>query len=302
MRISIDIGGRKLEAAAFDRDGELHLRCRIPTPRGDYAATVDAIAHLVEPIESELGQRCTLGLGIPGNISAASGLIKNAYSSPFNRRPLDRNLAARFDRPVRLMNDANCLALSEARGGVAAGAKTVFDKVLSTRCGSGIVVHGELLTDTAAVSGELDDNPLPWPEDEETPGLLCCYGKHGCIETFISGNGLYHQQATYVGEQLGAKEIVARSEKGDILSISSMEHCESRLARAFAANINVIDSDIIVLGEGISNYSRLYNTPPPQWPNWVLSDRVTTKSRLPWIGDSSRVRGAACLWPEGVAL
>ena len=168
----------------------MHLRCRIPTPRGDYAATVDAIAHLVEPIESELGQRCTLVFGIPGNISAASGLIKNAYSSPFKRRPLDRNLAARFDRPVRLMNDTNIFALSEARGGAAAGAKIVFDAILGTGTGCGIVVRGELLTDTAAVSGELGDNPLPWPEDEEIPGLLCDYGKHGCIETFISGTGL----------------------------------------------------------------------------------------------------------------
>ena len=158
------------------------------------------------------------------------------------------------------------------------------------------------MTDTKAVSREWGHNLLPWPEDEGTPGLRCNYGKHGCIETFISGNGLYHQQATYVGEQLGAKEIVARSEKGDILSISSMEHCESRLARAFAAIINVIDPDIIVVGEGMSNVSRLYKKIPPQWPDWVLSDRVTTKSRLPWIGDSSRVCGAAWLRPEGVAL
>ena len=162
MRIRIDIGGTKLESAAFDWDGKLHLRCRISTPRGNYAATVDAIARLVEPIESELGQRCTLGSGIPGNISAASGLTKNAYSSPLNRRPLDRNMAARFNRPVALMNDTNCFALSGARVGVAAGAKIVFDTILGTSigCGSGIVLRGELLTDTAAVSGEFGDIPF----------------------------------------------------------------------------------------------------------------------------------------------
>lgn len=302
MRIRIDIGGTKLHAAAFDRGGELHLRCRIPTPRGDYAATFDAIAHLVEPIESELGRRCTPGFGIPGNISAASGLIKNAYISPFNRRPLDRNLAARFDRPIRLINDTNCFALSEARGGAAAGAKIIFDAILGTGCGRGIVLRGKPLTDTAAVSGELGDNPLPWPEDEEIPGLLCDYGKHGRIETLISRTGLSRQNATSPSEQFSAEKIVARAEKGDILSISRMERNESRLDRACAAIINVIDPDIIVLGVGMSHVTRLYQIIPAQWSYWLFSGRVITKLRLPWFGDSSGGGGAAWLWPEGVAL
>ena len=302
MRIRIDIGGTKLEAAAFDRGDKLRLRCRIPTPCGDYAATVDAIAHLVEPIESELCQRCTLGFGIPGNISDASGLIKNAYSSPFNHHPLDRNMAARFDRPVRLVNDTNCFALPEARGGAAAGAKIIFDAILGTGSGSGIVVRGELLTDTAAVSGELGDNPLPWPEGEEIPALLCDYGKHGCIETFISGTGLSRQNAISIGEQFSAEKIMARTEKSDTLSISSMGRYESCVARAFAPIINVIDPDFIVLGGGTANVTRLYENIKAKWSDLVFSTGVTTKLRLPWFGDSSGVCGAAWLWPEGVAL
>ena len=302
MRIRIDIGGTKLEAAAFDRDGEFHLRRRIPTPRGDYATTVGAIAHLVELIELELGRQCTLGFAIPGTISPATGLIKNAYNSPFNRHPLDRNMAARFDRPVRLMNYTNYFPLSESHGGAAAVAEIVFGAILGTGCGSGIVVRGELLNYTNGVSGESRDNPLPWPEDKEIPGLLCDYGKHGCIEIFISGSGLSRQHATSIGEQFSAEEIVARAEKGDTLSISSMERYESRVARAFAPIINVIDPDFIVLGGGMSNVTRLYANIPAQWSDLAFSDRVTTQLRPPRFGDLNGVRGAACLWPEGIAL
>ncbi len=268
MRIGIDIGGTKLEAAALDGDGGLHLRRRVPTPRGDYAATVEAIAELVESIESELGRRCTLSFGIPGTISPATGLIKNAYNSPFNGHPLGRDLATRFNRPVRQMNDANCFALSEAHGGAAAGAEIVFGAILGTGCGSGIVVRGELLTGANAVSGEWGHNPLPWPKDNEIPGLRCDCGKHGCIETFISVTGLSRQHTASTSEQLSAEEIVA--------------------------------PDVIVLGGGMSNVARLYENIPAQWSDWVFSNRVTTQLRPPRLGDSSGVRGAAWLWPEGV--
>lgn len=300
MRIGIDIGGTKLEAAALDRDGELHLRRRTPTPRGDYDATLEAIATLVGSIESELGRRCTLGFGIPGTISPATGLIKNAYNSPFNGRPLDQDLATRFGRPVRLMNDANCFALSEAHGGAAADAEIVFGAILGTGCGSGIVVRGELLTGANAVSGEWGHNPLPWPEDEEVPGLLCDCGKNGCIETFISGTGLARQHAATAGERRSAQEIVARAEDGDAPSLRSVERYESQLSRALAAIINVIDPNVIVLGGGMSNVARLYKNIPAQWLKWVFSDSVTTQLRPPRFGDSSGVRGAAWLWPEGV--
>ena len=300
MRIGVDIGGTKLEAAAIDGEGTLHLRRRVTTPRKDYDATIEAIAELVNTIEAELGHRCSLGFGIPGTISQATGLVKNAYNSPFNGRDLHHDLAERFGRPIRLMNDANCFSISETKGGAAAGAEIVFGAILGTGCGSGIVAHGQLLVGPNSICGEWGHNSIPWPEADEWPGLKCDCGKRGCIETFISGTGLSRQHAIDTGEELQAQEIVARAEAGQVASNYSLERYESRLARALASIINILDPNVIVLGGGMSNVSRLFENVPKLWSDWVFSDTFTTELRAPKFGDSSGVRGAAWLWPESV--
>lgn len=301
MRIGVDVGGTKLEVAAIRPDGSIARRQRCATPARNYAAAIEAIAGLVEAVEAEVGGGHPVGFGIPGAISPANGLVKNAYNAPFNGHPLDRDLAARLGRPVRLMNDANCFALSEARDGAAAGARVVFGAILGTGCGGGIVVGGELLVGPNAVAGEWGHNPLPWPEDAERPGLACDCGRHGCIETFISGRGLSRHHAAATGDRLAAHEIVARAEAGDPGAEASLARYEDRLARALASVVNLLDPDVIVLGGGMSNVARLYRTVPALWGRWVFSDRVDTPLRPPKYGDSSGVRGAAWLWPESAA-
>ena len=299
MRIGIDIGGTKLESAAIDAQGNVRVRRRVATPKGDYAGTIDAIFDLVSSIEKEIGGAHSLGFGIPGTISPATGLVKNAYNSPFNGRPLDRDLASRFDRPVRLMNDANCFSLSEAKDGAGEGCRIVFGAILGTGCGSGITVDGELLTGANAISGEWGHNPLPWPKKDELPGLECDCGKLGCIETYLSGTGLERQHAALINNRITAEEIVSLADAGNAQAECSLALFEDRLARALATIINVIDPDAIVLGGGLSNVTRLYENVPKIWSQWVFSDGVDTQLLPPKFGDSSGVRGAAWLWPEG---
>ena len=299
MRIGVDVGGTKIEAAAMDSAGELVVRERIPTPMNDYSGAIESIAALVEGIESRIGQHCSVGFGIPGTISPATGLVKNAFNSPFNGHSLDRDLKTRLDRPIRLTNDANCFALSEAIDGAAAGAATVFGVILGTGCGGGIVIDGKVLTGANAIGGEWGHNPLPWIDPSERPGLPCTCGLTGCIETYLSGTGFAAHHKIETGSYLSPREIAAAAAAGDAACADSMTRYENRLARALASVINLIDPEIIVLGGGVSNIKRLYANVPGLWSKWVFSDRVDTKLVSPAYGDSSGVRGAAWLWPDG---
>lgn len=297
IRIGIDLGGTKIEAVALDRGGTIRHRQRVPTPAGDYPATIRVIRDLVEGLERELGQSGTVGVGMPGAISPATGLVKNANSTCLIGHAFDRDLTAALGRPVRLANDADCFALSEAIDGAAAGAPTVFGAILGTGVGGGVVVRGRLLAGPNAIAGEWGHSPLPWPRDDERPGARCYCGKHGCIETFVSGTGLARDHAAVTGETSSAVEIAERAEAGDARADATLRRYEDRLARALATVINLIDPHVIVLGGGVGQISRLYRTVPALWGAYVFSDTVATRLVPPRYGDSSGVRGAAWLWP-----
>jgi len=296
IRIGIDLGGSKIEAAALDGDGRIRCRKRVPTPVGDYPGTIRAIRELVETVERELGERGSLGIGIPGALSPVTGLVKNANSTCLIGHAFDRDLMAALGRPVRLANDADCFALSEAVDGAAAGAATVFGVILGTGVGGGVVVRRRLLAGPNAIAGEWGHSPLPWPRDDERPGALCYCGKHGCVETFVSGPGLARDHAAIAGEALSAIEIAERAEAGDPRAEATMRRYEHRLARALATVINLIDPHVIVLGGGLGQISRLYRRVPALWGAYVFSDAVATRLVPPRYGDSSGVRGAAWLW------
>ncbi|HEX2572804.1 MAG TPA: ROK family protein [Polyangia bacterium] len=298
MRIGVDLGGTKIEAIALGPDGRELARRRIPTPR-EYRAMLAAIAELVADLERHIGERGSFGVGTPGAISPATGLIKNANSTWLNGQPLDRDLATALGRPVRLMNDANCFALSEAIDGAAAGAGVVFGVILGTGVGGGIVVHGRCLEGPNRIAGEWGHNPLPWPAPEELPGPNCYCGKRGCIETFLSGPGFERDHAAASGEVLASPEIVARAAGGDGIATQSLARYADRLARGLASVINVVDPDVVVLGGGMSNIGALYDLVRERLPRHVFSDRVATRVVQNRHGDSSGVRGAAWLWPEG---
>jgi fructokinase len=296
VRVGVDLGGTKIEAIALDGAGRALVRRRVPTPRQDYGRTLDAIADLVREVEREAGEPGTVGVGIPGALSPATGLVKNANSTWLIGRPFDRDLAARLGRPVRVANDADCFALSEASDGAGAGARVVFGAILGTGCGGGIVVEGKVLTGPNAVAGEWGHNPLPWPDDGERPGPPCYCGKRGCIETFVSGTGLARDFRESAGESLPGEQIVALAGAGDAAAEAALARYEGRLARALASLVNVLDPDVVVLGGGMSNVTRLYRNVPPLLERWVFSDRVDTRLVPPAHGDSSGVRGAAWLW------
>ncbi|MGE5148135.1 MAG: ROK family protein [Candidatus Eiseniibacteriota bacterium] len=292
MRIGIDVGGTKIEAAALDSEGQLHGRRRIPSPKGDYDATLDAIQRLVGALEAELGGPAPVGLGIPGTLSPATGLVKNANSTWLIGRPLDRDLEARLGRPVRIANDANCFALSEAADGAAAGAKVVFGVILGTGVGGGIVVDGRALQGRNAIAGEWGHNPLPWPRDDERPGPPCYCGKRGCIETFLSGPGLARD-----GGAADAQAVIDRATAGEAAAVAAFERYQDRLARGLAHVVNILDPDVIVLGGGLSNIAGLAEAVERRLPACVFSDRVDTRVLRGKHGDSGGVRGAAWLWP-----
>ena len=296
-RIGVDLGGTKIEAAALDGGGRTAARRRIATPGGDYAATLTAVRDLVLALEAELGARGSVGVGTPGAISPATGLIKNANSTCLNGRPLDRDLSAALDRPVRIANDADCFALSEAVDGAGAGAPTVFGVILGTGVGGGVVVRGKLLSGPNAIAGEWGHSPLPWPRDDERPGPGCFCGKRGCTEAFLSGRGLAEDHAARTGERLSAPEIAAQAAAGGSSSEASLRRYEDRLARALAVAINLIDPHVIVLGGGLGQIERLYASVPRLWGAYVFSDTVATQLLPPRYGDASGVRGAAWLWP-----
>jgi fructokinase len=293
MRIGIDLGGTKIEGIAIADDGAERLRRRIPSPRGDYDKTLTAVAALVRELEREVGVRGSVGVGIPGAVSPATQLIKNANSTWLIGRPLADDLARLLDRPVKFANDANCFALSEATDGAGAGAGVVFGVILGTGTGAGLVVHGHVLTGANAIAGEWGHNPLPAPTDEERPGPACYCGRRACVETFLSGPGLARD---YGNGGVGADEIAARAAGGEALALAALARYEERLARALAGVINILDPDIIVLGGGLSNIDRLYDSVPSLWRPHVFSDRVATRLVRAKHGDSSGVRGAAWLW------
>jgi fructokinase len=295
MRIGIDLGGTKIEGIALE-DGRELARTRVATPRGDYRATIDAVGQVVRHLEAAVGARGTVGVGMPGTISPATGLVKNANSVWLIGRPFAEDLEAALERPVRLANDANCFALSEAVDGAGEGAEVVFGVILGTGTGGGVVVRRHVLTGPNAVAGEWGHNPMPWPEPGEWPGPPCYCGRTGCIETFLSGPGLARDHAAATGVAISGPDIVRRAAAGDEGAGASLRRYEARLARALAAVINVLDPDVIVLGGGLSGIPSLYVQVPRLWAPFVFSDAVSTRLVAPRFGDSSGVRGAAWLW------
>ncbi|HQA08827.1 ROK family protein [Zoogloea sp.] len=297
MRIGIDLGGTKIEIIAFDGDGRTLDRRRVATPQGDYAATLAAVAGLVEALEGGLGRRGTVGVGMPGTLSRASGLVKNANSTCLIGRPLRDDLQRLLGREVRLANDANCFALSEAVDGAAAGAAVVFGVIVGTGVGGGIVVHGQVLDGPNGIAGEWGHNPLPLPAGADLPLPACYCGRAGCIETYLSGPGMARDHARAGGATLTAEALVAAAASGDAACEATLQRYEQRLARALAGVVNLLDPDVIVLGGGLSNLDRLYASVPRLWLPHVFSDRVETRLVKAAHGDSSGVRGAAWLWP-----
>jgi len=299
MRLGIDLGGTKIAAVVLDEDGQVVWQRRMPSPRDDYRATVEALAGVVIDAERDLRVPCTVGIGIPGAISPATGLVKNANSTWLNGQRLAEDLDARLGRPVRLANDANCLAISEAADGAAAGAEVVFGVVLGTGTGGGVVVRGGVLTGANSIAGEWGHNPLPWPDDDERPGRACYCGRHGCLETFLSGPGLAADYTAHGGTPDRSEVIVERAAAGDALAGLTLDRWERRLAKSFATVINLLDPDVIVVGGGLSAIERIYVNVPRQLGAWVFSDRVVTQVVRAKHGDASGVRGAAWLWPAG---
>ena len=299
MRLGVDLGGTKIEAIAIDGPGEERLRRRVDTPQGEYKATLEAVAALVRSVERDLGEPGSVGIATPGAISPATGLLKNSNSTCLNGRPVARDLEAVLGRPVRLANDADCFALSEAADGAGAGARSLFGVILGTGTGGGLVWEGRLLAGPNAIAGEWGHNPLPWPADDERPGPPCYCGLHGCIETFLSGPGMAADHRHHTDQILSAREIARRAVGGDSECAATLERYCQRLARGLASVINLFDPEVIVLGGGLSNIERLYRRVPELWSRWVFSDAVTTRLLPNRHGDSSGVRGAAWLWaPE----
>ena len=294
----IDLGGTKIEGAAFAPDGVERTRCRVATPREDYAATIRAIADLVLRLESAANAPGTVGIGMPGSVSPRTGLVQNANSTWLNGRHFDRDLSHALGRPVRLANDANCFALSEAIDGAGAGARTVFGVILGTGCGGGIVINGRLVDGPRGIAGEWGHNPLPWAAPSERPGPQCWCGQRGCLETWISGPALERDHAHASGETLSVEEIAHKAAAGSVMAAGSLERHASRLARGLAAIVNVLDPDVIVLGGGLSRLDHLYRTLPALIAPYVVSDTTEVDVRPPRWGDAGGVRGAAWLWRE----
>ena len=300
LRLGIDLGGTKIEGIALDGSQEI-ARLRVSTPRDDYAGTVAAVVSVVERLEVQARGRGTVGVGIPGTVSPATGLVKNANSVWLIERPLQSDLRQALGREVRMANDANCFAMSEASDGAAAGQSVVFGVIVGTGTGAGIAVHGQILTGPNAIAGEWGHNPLPWPRDDERPGVPCYCGKRGCIETFLSGPALASDYERATGRSSTALDVAARAAAGEAPADAAIGRYEDRLARALATIINVLDPDVIVLGGGLSNIQRLYERVPRLWRQWVFAagadDVIRTRLMPARHGDASGARGAAWLWP-----
>lgn len=302
MRIGIDVGGTKIEGVLLDDSSSERQRVRVPTPAGDYRQTLAAVSDLVARLEVDTVGAATVGVGIPGAISPTTGLVKNANATWLIGRPLHRDLEAILARPVRLANDANCFAVSEAVDGAGADAHIVFGVILGTGVGGGIAIKSQVWSGANAIAGEWGHNPLPWREAADPPAELCYCGRSGCIETYLSGSGLARAYRSAGGAddsegKVDAASIGAWAEQGEAAAIVCLDAYAGRLARALASVINIVDPDVIVLGGGLSNIARLYDKVPRLWQRWVFSDRVTTALRRNQHGDSGGVRGAAWLWP-----
>lgn len=296
FRIGVDLGGTKTEAIALGPGGEALARRRQPTPAHDYEAILETIAGLVLDIEQELGGRGTVGLGTPGVISPHTGLVKNSNTTGLNGRPLDTDLAARLDRPVRLENDANCFALSEAIDGAGAGGRVVFGVILGTGVGGGVVVDGKVLQGVNRVAGEWGHTPLPWMTPDEFPGRLCYCGHYGCVETFLAGPALAYDYAQRSGRSATGEEIAELADAGEAAALNALEVYRERLSRALAALVNLLDPDVIVLGGGVSNIERIYDGLRDSVERQAFSDAIDTRIVRNLHGDSGGVRGAAWLW------
>ncbi len=298
MRLGIDLGGTKTEIIALSDRGEELFRERKPTPRGNYGDILDTIRDLVRLAEQATDEKGSVGIGIPGTISPKTDLVKNANTTELIGHPMRTDLELRLGRPVRIANDANCFALSEATDGAGAGKPVVFGVILGTGVGGGIVVNGHVLTGANAIAGEWGHTPLPWANQNEQPGPDCYCGRKGCVETFLSGPGMSKSHDPISGSGPTAKEIVALAEEGDAAALRTLATFERRLAKAFANIINILDPDIIVCGGGVSNLERLYKNVPVLWQEYSFSDSIDTPLVKAKYGDSSGVRGAAWLWPE----
>jgi fructokinase len=292
----VDLGGTKIEAVALSDAGTILARERVPTPR-DYRSTIEAVSALVESVERSAGASGSVGIGIPGAVSPASGLVKNANSVWLIGHPLAADLSARLARPVRVMNDANCFALSEAADGAGRGADVVFGVILGTGVGGGIVVGGRPLLGVNLIAGEWGHNPLPWPRPEELPGPSCYCGKTGCVETWLSGPAFERDHRDHSGREWTASRVAHAAQEGDALALAALRRYHDRLARALAALVNVLDPDVVVLGGGMSNIEGLGEAAAELLPRYVFSDSVATRIVRNVHGDSSGVRGAAWLWP-----
>lgn len=295
-RLGIDLGGTKIEGLVLDASGRELARRRLPSPRGDYAATLAALTGLIDWLEAEAGGRASVGIGIPGSISPATGLVQNANSIWLNGRPLKADLEARLGRPVRLANDANCFAVSEASDGAGEDAHVVFGVILGTGCGGGIVVDRRLVDGPRGIGGEWGHNPLPWMTAEEYPGPLCWCGRPGCMETWVSGPALATDHIRRTGEPLDGSEIARRAIAGNADAQATLDRHAGRLARGLAHVVNLIDPDVIVLGGGLSKLDHLYAVLPGLMSPWIFSEHTKVDIRPPRWGDASGVRGAAWLW------
>jgi len=300
MLIGIDLGGTKIEGLALDAEGRELMRQRVATPR-DYDGTIAALVALVQRLESETGMRGSVGVGIPGTVRAATGLVKNANSTWLNGRPLPQDLSRAMAREVRLANDANCLAVSEATDGAARGRKVVFGVILGTGCGGGVALDGVVHSGPNGVGGEWGHNPLPWANADETPGPDCYCGRQGCIESWVSGSGIAWEFAAVTGHQKSTAQIAAAAEQGDVDASAALDRLEDRLARALAGVVNVLDPDVFVLGGGVSRIERLYRNLPGLVRKWTFGGDFDTPIVPAQFGDSSGVRGAAWLWNDRAA-
>jgi len=297
MRIGIDLGGTKVEVIALHDDGSILTRDRVPTPAGNYPGILDAIANLIGHAEQKTGLTGSIGIASPGAISPKTGLIKNANSTALNGKPLDRDLTQKLGREIRLENDANCLALSEAVDGAGADARVVFAVILGTGVGGGIAIDRQVISGVNKIAGEWGHNPLPWPSTEDQLDAPCYCGRKDCIETHLSGGGLARDYQIKTGTSATAREITAAATNGDPIAGASLHAYQDRLARSLATVVNLLDPDAIILGGGLSNTAQLYETLPPLVEKYSFSDYVRTPIRQALHGDSSGVRGAAWLWP-----